>query len=1274
MNTSQNIPWSRQGSRNIAGVTYQVAVSAYLLVFGRSGRLPVTSVTPEGMEDVDCRCGDGHSLLVQAKERGDGSGTLTCATVAEIFDHALPALEVRENARFALVTNAQLGSDLRFTNWSGTAQSILTPATCNSLLLAVADKGRAERANLFARGSLVFLERQLDVQVTQALCATYQIPPAVARIVYSLLLQDLGELAAAQRSKTPETAVSRHLADLDAMVHRVQEMVDVGQLDLAVRSGIVEPLDFVAASDIPPERFLLGVDTTPSHIAANLDILRPLLGSEINLSLQNDGYVVIAGPSGSGKSSLLWRSARNCEWAARKARILRIMPGDIAELVRWVRLQQPSPRAPLLLCADNLGRATTSGWTAAIEQLRGIPGVVILCAVRREDFNSSLVATAPVVIEPVLDLPLARSISQALQSRGIATHLDSDEAFTQSKQLLMEFLSLLLSGRRMREIVAGQVQDRLTPERQTEREALRYVCAAHCLGLSVPANTLVQVLGQPPDFYQAMSRLKSEHLLTENEQTEWVGLHELRSQLISEVLHSLPPPTEAATYAMLLKMLPAESQPILLRRYGYLSHAPIATLAPVVVELLTIEDVGCKRATALVDALRECESTRFARACLKVVREVPDPTGVSVQMRLTLALLVRETGFSMPLEAPEIQALAKALPDRPQSLVTQVLRQVGTGLLTNLAREADSDATANWLGSLEGYVDLTEAAGRDIWAAHSSAPTLLRGRILASLARLAKLEPRQIEQFAGRLETRIAEIARTHPNGLQASVSINEEEGVVGTVEVMVPSDVEATHQQAVAVAEQILALCPEAAVAEVITREPGGKEFIIAEDRRGYKRIPRKNLPRQAENRPQREVLSSAERLLAARFWTERLRLERDMARESLSLLEELPQRLLNRHDHAGRRREWRQRAAALAKQELPPSPHHDPDKNCTDPVEDALQNINGALSRLAENIESPSRGLWYGAAQQLRQTLPSLARAQTRVHPILPSIGEPISASLVEAVRHAADLLFTLTVEPETQRFRNRGSAADWSSVSARVVSDARNRQIEAELSALKALSKELGLTPEIASIRYEDPKSSQLLTDRWIVFLDWRAWPATSGFLRLPDELRPQMSFRTFIVAVEGAYPLPFLAVQFGQCQLFPVDSDEVKRCCEAVGKQCAVSPHLQTWDIGRDSLVEASRLNALHWRRPAAWRRQADLDLAKQWLEQGEASFARIPSAEIRTACRGLSAAVRAELANGGYPCASAVYTFPIDSPGNDDIQQLFWRLKLAIAECELKFEK
>src|SRR5829696_2000723 len=66
----------RQGARNVAGVTFQVAVTADLLVAGRA-RPPnfprIARVVPEGFEDIDCVLQDDRRLLVQTKERGPGS-------------------------------------------------------------------------------------------------------------------------------------------------------------------------------------------------------------------------------------------------------------------------------------------------------------------------------------------------------------------------------------------------------------------------------------------------------------------------------------------------------------------------------------------------------------------------------------------------------------------------------------------------------------------------------------------------------------------------------------------------------------------------------------------------------------------------------------------------------------------------------------------------------------------------------------------------------------------------------------------------------------------------------------------------------------------------------------------------------------------------------------------------------------------------------------------------------------------------------------------------
>jgi hypothetical protein len=83
-------PWDtlRQGARNVAGVRWQVAVTAHLLVLGHAGQLPFVHFTPEGLEDVDCHDADGNQTLVQMKELGAGAGHLTAVGIADALAHA----------------------------------------------------------------------------------------------------------------------------------------------------------------------------------------------------------------------------------------------------------------------------------------------------------------------------------------------------------------------------------------------------------------------------------------------------------------------------------------------------------------------------------------------------------------------------------------------------------------------------------------------------------------------------------------------------------------------------------------------------------------------------------------------------------------------------------------------------------------------------------------------------------------------------------------------------------------------------------------------------------------------------------------------------------------------------------------------------------------------------------------------------------------------------------------------------------------------------------
>src|SRR5262249_36497593 len=117
------------------------------------------------------------------------------------------------------------------------------------------------------------------------------------------LLQGLGRTV---------TSVAPPLDQPRTITLTVAELAAREQHDAAIRAGIVEPLDFSIASPLSQKQFLLGVDTTPSHVAASLGVERREDEATIVLGVKEDGYVVIVGPSGSGKSALLWRSARNC--------------------------------------------------------------------------------------------------------------------------------------------------------------------------------------------------------------------------------------------------------------------------------------------------------------------------------------------------------------------------------------------------------------------------------------------------------------------------------------------------------------------------------------------------------------------------------------------------------------------------------------------------------------------------------------------------------------------------------------------------------------------------------------------------------------------------------------------------------------------------------------------------------------------------------------------------------------------------------------------------
>jgi hypothetical protein len=269
-------------------------------------------------------------------------------------------------------------------------------------------------AELLACTHLIVAPSSLTQDTLKLLSAGLDVPPALASIIRAELLRDLGDMAARQREATLSTAELRTRSDLDALADRLRQAVDVSGLEEAVRSGVCEPADYVTASPVDAAGFFDGLDVTPAHIAAGLDVLRPEEISAIITGLAARRHVVIAGPSGSGKSALLWRTARLLERGPLVLRVLRVADArDVELLVRHVRRQMPHQGVPVLVCADDLGRGHMAAWPEARRRLVEMPGVLILGAARREDLTPEISAMP---CSSILALPTRRPAGSTMPS------------------------------------------------------------------------------------------------------------------------------------------------------------------------------------------------------------------------------------------------------------------------------------------------------------------------------------------------------------------------------------------------------------------------------------------------------------------------------------------------------------------------------------------------------------------------------------------------------------------------------------------------------------------------------------------------------------------------------------------------------------------------------------------------------------------------------------------------------------------------------------------
>ena len=1162
----------RAGARNFAGTTYQTHVAAWILVHAALERLPFTSIVPEGLEDIDCASPDGARCLIQAKEIT--STNLGLGQLVETLVHAAAAMQSED--RTAIITNATLEGRLIGSGWDRSLADVLNEGATRELVAALAEHGVGDGRALLRRSHLIVLEEDALADLSHALAAKFAVPPEIAALVLAELRDRIGAASAEQRLRTRADPRTWSISELDALATRVISMVNRSALDDALQGGIVEHIGFESRSDLGQEAFLRGVDATPSHIAADLDVPRPALLDGIISGLRATRSVIIVGPSGSGKSAALWRIARVLSTSTRVVRSRRVASDDDVELlVHYVRTLLPTRGRPIVVCCDDLGRPPMSAWPTAARRLLDLPGVHVLGAAREEDVDTSIIRAANRLVRVALDVETARNIHTALRERGVPVQLGFDEAWQRSEGLLLEFVATSIGAERLDHVVGAQAEERFEPGRELELDVLRLVCTAHLAGVELPPDTLFALVGADSGSYRrALERLRNEHVLLRSDAGNWAGLHELRSEVVVRVAHRTPPPSIDDTLTMLVDA-PSDVAAAAIVFAGRRKEVGLSekVLAALQKRLL---DASAAEAWRLLESAAIADASATAAVYNALARGARLPR-LEVHRRVFLAMGIQDVPDLARWVDPEIVRLGSQLPRRVGEARTAAWRSLRSRPLAAIVGGQDAADLLRLLHAIE----LLEPTERFPVAELEDAVRGLaqRGDAWLALPRtcehVAGLSPEQLRTMFGPLEARLRAIAQRDPNCHGFAVESGADELVL-RIELMFPLDETDAHDRAIASCKAMRETCPEADVYEVRTTWPGGASYRVSDYEPANKRIPKRNLAAPRETNFAARVLDEVMRTAQTSSWTDWVRALAVASAMTARLVDEALVRVLNPGDSATRRTRWSGDVARLlpAVAELPRAPNATAvEVSRLDLPASVVGNVALALAWLDHgHVHGADEATFARVGAQLRTACAELEEIEARGYPTFADEPPPLPPELKRSCALLGDLL--LSIGSPNAALPARRSDETWTGLALRIVDERRQTIAERELAILTDALSTLVPAPALTRIPRTDFGNPHSLTDIWAVLLDDLAAPLSTEWLTgAVTATDGALAGRVYVLWGVDDLLLPLGIVAYAE-RVVPLPRDHITRVAAEMGRRLPRGKARAATTRVQDALVSSS----------------------------------------------------------------------------------------------------
>lgn len=549
----------RTGAWSGRGYHFQATVGAWLAARMASGRDGGIVLIPEGLEDMSLE--GARPRHVQIKSRGDHLGRFP---VGKASEHVLKVWQKHlerpdDDALLVIVFERGVDgeNDLIDLNQCLT-DSLEKGSGLGAALHRLAEKlgiSSGDVSSLFSSTVVLGLTwDEVKAATATEIASLVSLPPSALRLVADRLRIVVANASDANASRHYQDPHGISRTEVVSNIQRVAEQIDVESLEFAVAEGICEPLNY-GESSIGDDRFYEGVATQPGHVAAGLVVPNPDVMDAIMSGLDDRANVVITGPSGVGKSAVLWTvplGRPDVVWY----RIRRLSPEDTPHLIRLARSHQATTEKPVGFLIDAAGTEGFDGWTRLRSELSSVSGILLVATARAEDIFILGDLTGCATVKVQLDETAAATIFDGLKRRGATTAAHWAEALASSKGLTLEFTHLLIRGQRLDELVGEQVRRRLAENRFLELEVMRLVSVADRWSASISSQDLPSACGTTEwEIYRAIERLIEEHLIVAKDGAI-TGLHPLRSLAISNAIHTRLPPDITVTIKEVITLIP----------------------------------------------------------------------------------------------------------------------------------------------------------------------------------------------------------------------------------------------------------------------------------------------------------------------------------------------------------------------------------------------------------------------------------------------------------------------------------------------------------------------------------------------------------------------------------------------------------------------------------------------------------------------------------------------------------------------------------------------